>query len=339
MRPSVRVCQISLVERDPVAMTQITLDALSAYLPEPPAVGDADVVGPLAVFPLFTPPRRLTYRAFSQVAGDLAVVTELPGRASVNDLVITNATATPLLLIEGEELLGAQQNRTLDASVLVASGARVTIPVSCVERGRWQHHRHADALAPAPQSAHPSLRRLKNEQARASMNEGGVPRAEQGAVWEEVASTASRLGAAAPSEALHDVFEEHRATLAGASAAIPLHDGQTGMVAAIGGRIVVLDAVGRADVFAALHGPLVQGYALDAIQAGAGEPPAVAAVESFVASVVGAPAQKREAVGLGRDLRFANGAALVHEEELVHVSAFGGGEPRSVRIRRPSRRR
>ena len=34
------------------------------------------------------------------------------------------------------------------------------------------------------------------------------------------------------------------------------------------GRLIVLDHVSRPDVFAALHGPLVQGYALDALEAG-----------------------------------------------------------------------
>ena len=45
-------------------------------------------------------------------------------------------------------------------------------------------------------------------------------------------------------------------------------DGQLGALVAIGGRFSVLDWVGRADVFAALHGPLVQGYALDALEVG-----------------------------------------------------------------------
>ena len=57
--------------------------------------------------------------------------------ASVNDLVVANPTPLPILVYEGEEVLGAQQNRTFDESVLIAAGATVKARVSCVEAGRW----------------------------------------------------------------------------------------------------------------------------------------------------------------------------------------------------------
>ena len=73
----------------------------------------------------------------------------------------------------------------------------------------------------------------------------------------------------------------------------------------------MLDWVGRADVFAALHGPLVEGYALDAIEHVTDERAARAAVDrdvadAFIASVLGAPRRRRPAVGLGEDVRFAS---------------------------------
>jgi hypothetical protein len=42
-----------------------------------------------------------------------------------------------LLLLDGEELVGAKQNRILNTTVLVDAHVTVTIPVSCVEQGRW----------------------------------------------------------------------------------------------------------------------------------------------------------------------------------------------------------
>jgi hypothetical protein len=60
----------------------------------------------------------------------------------------------------GEEVLGAQQNRTFDVSVLVAATSALRVPVSCVEAGRWDGGRHDEALALAPQTANPRLRRM-----------------------------------------------------------------------------------------------------------------------------------------------------------------------------------
>src|SRR4051794_24201130 len=142
-------------------------------------VGRPDVAGPLAVFPIFGPEPRLNYRAFATAQALGAAVHELPGGASVNDLVVHNPTDLPVLLLEGEEVLGAQQNRTFDASILVAIGAKLNVPVSCVERGRWDGARHQEAFAPAPQSAHPSLRRMKSAQASQRAAAGETPRADQ----------------------------------------------------------------------------------------------------------------------------------------------------------------
>ena len=63
--------------------------------------------------------------------------------------MVVNPTDVAVLLYEGEEVLGAQQNRTFDVSVLVPAGASVRVPVSCVEHGRWESARHDEAFRPA----------------------------------------------------------------------------------------------------------------------------------------------------------------------------------------------
>ena len=123
--------------------------------------------------------------------------------------------------------------------------------------------------------------------------------------------------------------------------------GRPGRSRSIGGRPVVLDHVSRPDVFAALHGPLVQGYALDALECGDGADPDVTAAEEFLARVLGARVTEHDGIGLGRDLRFAErlvaGAGLLAGDELVQFTAFPDGPapgPQArARIRRPSRRR
>lgn len=50
--------------------------------------------------------------SFAQGCAAGASVKELEGGASVNDLLVLNPTDDAVLLYEGEEVLGAQQNRT-----------------------------------------------------------------------------------------------------------------------------------------------------------------------------------------------------------------------------------
>jgi hypothetical protein len=68
-----------------------------------------------------------------------AVVEEVSENGDVPHLAVTNNGPLPLLILEGEILIGAKQNRVVNVTVLVAAHSRFTLPVSCVEQGRWQY--------------------------------------------------------------------------------------------------------------------------------------------------------------------------------------------------------
>jgi hypothetical protein len=264
--------------------------------------------------------------------------------------MVLNPTDVNVLLYEGEEVLGAQQNRTFDVSVLVPAGMSLRVPVSCVEHGRWDGARHHESFTPAPQAAYPSLRALKNRAARARVAAGLEARAEQGAVWDEVAAKSSRLDVASSTGAMHDIYEHRRDGLHAFESAISLRPGQTGALVAIAGRMTVLDHVSRPEAFTTLHGPLVRGYALDALEAvseaGPAPSPSLDCACAFVERLAATCVSQHDGIGLGRDARFAGpgliGAGLVAGDELVQLTAFvegdGSASPRT-RIRRPSRRR
>ena len=154
----------------------------------------------------------------------------------------------------------------LDISLLVAAESKTRIPVSCVEQGRWDGGRHREAFTPSRQTADPELRKLKNRRVRERVAAGGEARADQGEVWSAVASRMSELDAPSPTGAMSDLYERRRDSLDSLREPIALHDGQIGAVCAIGGRISILDLVGRADVWSDLHPALIEGYALDALR-------------------------------------------------------------------------
>lgn len=317
---------------------------LCEYVRSRLTVGEPDVAGPLAVFPVFGAEPTVSYVAFAQVHGAGMQVKEREGAADVNDLLVLNSTALNVLLYEGEEVLGAQQNRTFDVSVLVAAGARLTVPVSCVEAGRWDGSRHGEGFAPAPQAAYPALRRMKNAQARASAALGLDARADQSAVWGEIARKSARHGARSQTDAMHDVFVHRRDRLDRLQRAVKLRSGQCGALGALGGRLDVFDLVSRAEVFAVLHGPLVQGYALDALEHRSRKAPTVDQAQEWLDEILTATVTETDGIGMGRDVRFAApagaGAGVVSGTELVQLTAFA--ERRTSQepvVRRPSRRR
>jgi len=330
----------------------VAVPTLQQYLRAPLKVGEPNVAGPLAVFPLYGPEPELEYLAFAEGVGRGVTIHELDGGASVNDLTVVNPADQAVLLYDGEEVVGAQQNRTFDLSVLIGAGVKIDVPVSCVEHGRWDGSRHCDALAPAPQTAYPELRRAKNRQVRQAVAAGMPARAQQGQVWDDVAQKHERMNTASGTGAMHDIYEQRRDRLVQMLGRIGRRDEQAGALVAIGGEFTVLDHVSRPDVYAVLHGPLVQGYALDALECRAETgPPAVDAAQAFVARVCERRVTEHDGIGLGRDARFQGngvaGAALVAGDELVQLTAFaddveggpGSSDARRARIRRPSSRK
>ena len=119
------------------AIAKDPIDGVRALLTEGLTVREARVSGPLTLIPLVgggAAPPYLTAAA-ALAAGTLSIG-EMGG-GSVPQLVLKNAGTLPVLLLDGEHLEGAMQNRVLNATVLAAPEHETVIPVSCVEQGRW----------------------------------------------------------------------------------------------------------------------------------------------------------------------------------------------------------
>ena len=104
-------------------------------------------------------------------------ISETSDAGSVPELAVINPLDDTVLLYDGEELVGAKQNRILNVSVLVGAGAKLPIPVSCVEQGRW--NRSSVDFDSAAHISHSHLRRRKAEML-AAQTDGPRRRAERG---------------------------------------------------------------------------------------------------------------------------------------------------------------
>ena len=137
-------------------------------------VGEGRHFRNLTVFPLLVneeaAPAKPRYELLSDaIEAGKASVEEVDEAGSVPFLAVANKAAMPVLVPEGEILIGAKQNRTVNLTVLVAAGATFKLPVSCVEQGRWSYA--SRQFKPAA-FAHPKLRNLKMKAAQESRARG-----------------------------------------------------------------------------------------------------------------------------------------------------------------------
>jgi hypothetical protein len=265
-------------------------------------------------------------------------VGEIDAAGSVPELVARNPLDANVLLYDGEELVGAKQNRILNVTVLVDGRSKTLIPVSCVEEGRWSHS--TAAFSPGSSHSYPELRRVKAHQLSASPLARG---AAQGAVWDEVRGKAARLGVDSDTGAQSDIFAARTAALGGLRDAFPPVPGQAGALFAVGDRLC-LDYLSRPDAFARLYPKLLDGYLLDAIENLDRPPAGEERLAGFVAAADAAPSKREPSAGLGEDLRLAGtgvvGSGLTLDDELLQLSVFNSDDdyPPRTRVARPSRR-
>jgi hypothetical protein len=144
------------------------------------------------------------------LAAGLASVTEVSEAGSVPELLVKNLAKTPVLILDGEELVGAKQNRIVNLTILVAAQQTLHIPVSCVEAGRWA--RRSREFVSAGRAHYASGRARKLEQVSFAMRESGSRSADQGDVWAGIDAKACRLMGRCPAGCPRASGQAQRAT-------------------------------------------------------------------------------------------------------------------------------
>jgi ARG and Rhodanese-Phosphatase-superfamily-associated Protein domain len=292
-------------------------------------VGEPCSFGNLAVFPLFRPKSNLVCLDYLLLEDGIAHgkvrITELRTQASVPELHLDNQEDFPILVLDGEELVGAKQNRVLNLTILAPAKQSIVIPVSCVESGRWKMS--SAELRQTDYMMYSHGRAERTAHVTESLRSSGTRTSDQRAVWRGIAAKAARLSAFSPTGAMSAMYERHSSSLESYVRAFDTQEGQCGAVFAISGQIVGLEIFDYPEVLRRFFKKLIRSYALDALDSPAA---AIAigseTVSAFTKKVAGAPCFAEPALGHGKDVRFKgpgiSGAGLWALQRYIHICAF-----------------
>jgi hypothetical protein len=280
----------------------------------------------LTLFPLHwpepqEPPYVLLCRAIEL---GTAIVEEISESGSVPHLRLVNKGLRPILVPEGEILVGAKQNRVVNVTVLVAAKTTFTLPVSCVEHGRWQYRSKAFQTG---FTAPPTLRCKKMRSVQRNRRERGEAASDQGEVWDEVAQQLRAAHVASGTQSLTDGLAGAARQLDRYRANLKLPEAAAGICIAQGKRIVGLDLFDAPSTLAAVWPRLSDAYFFDAArQEKSAQPAATASVEQFLSRLASSARARQLALGLGEELEIVGdglvGGVLMHAGRLCHLAAF-----------------
>ena len=301
------------------------------------SLGPIHRFGRLAVVPLIDrtakPSGWLTLDA--ALAGGEVEVTEVSESGSVPELCLLNRSSFPVFLLDGEELVGAKQNRILNLSILVPAASNFEGPVSCVEQGRWSWR--SRGFQSAGRVIYSKLRRSNAEAVSQSLFKTGSRRGDQGGVWDSIAAKSERMEVHSDTSAASALFETYHVELDEFMAGIEVLPGQVGAAFLLDDRFAGLDLLGGPDLLEQLLPKIVRSYALDALDddrpgqndgsvTGRDDAASSRAVSEAIEELSQIQASRHGALGLGEDIRLRSGrligAGIVADGAIAHLGLW-----------------
>lgn len=253
-------------------------------------------------------------------------VAEVSQGGHVPELKVINKAEIPVLLLDGEEVAGAKQNRVLNTTILLKEKSETVIPVSCTEHGRWSYS--SSTFVDSCVVMSPQIRFKKARAVSRSLDCLASFRSDQSEVWDEVDKQAKILQVDSPTGAMKENFAARDKELGDYLKTFPLSSGQNGLLALINGEVIGFDLLPRKSAYAALHQKLLRSYALDAITQArkAQTTPTAEKARDFLKKASSCEGKGYPSVGYGTDWRFRGrdivGSALVHMGSIIHSAFF-----------------
>ena len=290
--------------------------------------GQVQVFKNMAIIPMFSKedssPQYLTLKEAMDTG--VLTITEIDSKGAVPELKAINKGKMPVLILDGEEIIGAKQNRVLNTTVLLKKESETIIPVSCTEQGRWDNT--SDKFYDSDMVTAHKVRFHKNKSVKMNLERDRSFKADQSMVWNKVDEYQEAAEVKSSTKAMRDVFKHKAESLDDYLKSFKLCSGQNGIFVFLQGKVIGFDYISLSNAYEGLHLKLVKSYSMDAVlqnekkDYNVSEDKAKALIDKLNNSNV----KTFDSVGYGKDYRFESkgviGSSLVWQDNVIHMVCF-----------------
>ena len=311
-------------------MTEKTAAAVQEFL-KSLRVGEKQHKDGLTIFPLHSDMKSdYDYLTLDEALKEGVIrVTEV-GSGTVPEIRVLNKGAKDVFIMDGEELIGAKQNRIVNISLIVPAESETGIPVSCVEQGRW-HHVSKEFCA-SENISYANLRKKQKASVMYSAERAGKFQADQGEVWEDIACCMSARKISSPTAAMSDIYKKEKSRIDDYKDIFKPEEDQIGAVFAIGKNIFGMDIFDKEATCKKLMPKIINNYVMEILYGDkSANQPDNKDAEEFLRAVYESQFSSRKSPGAGMTVsitgKTAGGTSLVAAKNtVVHTAIFNKAE-------------
>jgi len=303
--------------------------------------------GGITLYPIYRKtPCKEDYLLLEQAAdAGLVIVTDT---GSISTLKVKNRASKSLLILAGAQLVGGLQNRIANTTALVLPGRSISLPASCVERGRWSPRTEDSWLqrsrsrlqGPTPSRrkpvreelsfaaslpAPPSVRGQALADTHRALRSLGRPETDQVAIWDRVSRVLSSRRVRSRTDALDDVYARETAALESFVASLPYPNNAIGAIVASGRSFRWVELLSKPEAAREIWPRWVKSWALEYGGRAEGFTVSIDGAIEILNTISSAPSEAFKGQGPGLELRFEvgniTGSAYAYNGEVLHTVA------------------
>lgn len=259
----------------------------------------------------------------------------------VSSLLVANQMDLPVLIIEGEELIGGRQNRVVTKTVLVKGNSKVRIPVACVEKRRWDYRssvtvdfddtstrrnrrrrRQESDVFVASRIIDTSIRSTKLFSMMANARASREIKANQEEVWCAVDESLLKAGVTSSTDAAYEAYLKKKKEFESLKKTIKPMEGQSGFAVFVNDSFYGLEYLSNPEKFEKYFDSIIDSYLMDLTDYNSARP--LRRNRGLPGEPERIITEKSASLGENIYISWKNhiGHGLVYEEEFLHFSVL-----------------
>ncbi len=287
-------------------------------------VGEPFFIKNLLLYPVyFENENKFNFLSLDEGLNNKMVKIEEINGGKINEVIFKNLSDQKIFAIDGEEIIGALQNRIINTAFLAGEKSEFLLPVTCVEERRWSGDKN---FLPG-EASFVTIRSLLCKTVNRSLYEKKRFEANQTLIWEKVRETLKTLKVNSKTLSMHDTYNKCKDEIEKYIEGLDF-DGFNGFISFAGKDFLCFDFFYSKNLLNKYKVKILKGYAIDALLR-RNEVTNIMKkeeIKEIISEIKNSDKKKFKSISLGNEIRFETknflGRALEYEDKILHLALF-----------------